>query len=454
MIMVTDSAKTLKAFLRQAPLSGFAQRMVMRVILAFLVRRGRMSCSQAAGAVATEPVHRSQITRFLARPRWQKIDYVSSLRELVLQWEVRQGTFLFLIDATLASQAGQKTQNTFSTGNRKRRPRQGRRYGKTKHAVKTCHSFTFGLLITPSGYRLPFQIPHYTKEYCRQKGIEHRTTAESAAALIRSLPLPPDAEVVVLGDTAYDADVVRQACQDRGYHWIFPVNPERVFAGPRGQRPKVRSRLKDWTSLSLQTIRLQVSTGPYAGYRRLSRWRQGPTTKPRVYYAHQETREVHSVGRVQLVFSTTQPNLGHATADNVKILMTNALDWSLRKVIELYSLRWQIELFFKELKSTLGFDQYRFERFEAVEAWVNIALAAVLYLEYRRAQQLARRGLDDESRRWWERQRLHGLREAFLQDAQRGELKYLAERLQTPGGIAKLQRLLRNAIPHEFRSAA
>ena len=29
--------------------------------------------------------------------------------------------------------------------------------------------------------------------------------------------------------------------------------------------------------------------------------------------------------------------------------------------IELYSLRWQIELFFKELKSTLGFAQYSFQ---------------------------------------------------------------------------------------------
>ena len=43
-----------------------------------------------------------------------------------------------------------------------------------------------------------------------------------------------------------------------------------------------------------------------------------------------------------------------ATPDDVKILMTNDLRLSVRDVIELYSLRWQIELFFKELKLTLG----------------------------------------------------------------------------------------------------
>ena len=110
------------------------------------------------------------------------------------------------------------------------------------------------MLITPSGYRLPFQVPHYTKEYCNQKEITHRTTAESAAELIRSLPLPEEAEVIVLGDTAYDAKVVRDACQERNYPWIFPINLERVYDGPKGARPQVRSRLKDWTSLSLAMV--------------------------------------------------------------------------------------------------------------------------------------------------------------------------------------------------------
>ena len=77
--------------------------------------------------------------------------------------------------------------------------------------------------------RIPFQIPHYTKEYCEEHKIKHRTTAESAADMIRTLPLPKDAEVIVIGDTAYDAQVVRNACDEKGYIWIFPANPERVY---------------------------------------------------------------------------------------------------------------------------------------------------------------------------------------------------------------------------------
>ena len=247
-----------------------------------------------------------------------------------------------------------------------------------------------GLLITPSGMRIPFCKPYHTREYCARKGLVHRTTAEAAADLIRELPLPEGARVVVLGDTAYDAEVTRVACRDRQYSWIFPCNPERVLAGPKGQRPKVRSLLKDWSSWSRQALRLAPGQGAYAVYRRLSRHRIGPKAKARTFYVHQERRRVHSVGEVRLVFSTTEKDLKAATPDDVKILMTNDQRLSVRDVIELYSLRWQIELFFKELKSTLGFHQYGFQGFEAVEGWVELALTSFLYLESYRAQQLSR----------------------------------------------------------------
>jgi hypothetical protein len=453
MIIVSESAAALKRYLQQLPLKPGARQMALRMILAFLMHRGRMSCSQAAGGVAAEAVHRGELTRFLARKRWQQIDFNAPLRQALLRRESRRGTFLFLIDATLVSQAGKKAENTFSTGNRGRNPARGRRYQKKKIVYKQCHSFTFGLLITPSGIRIPQQIPHYTHEYCQAHGLVHRTTAEAAADMIRSLSLPPGADVIVIGDTAYDAEVVRAACAERGYTWIMPANPERRFAGPKGQRAKLHSRLQDWKRLSPQQIRLRASTGKYARQRRLSRWRVGPKQKPRVYYAHQEERDVHNVGCVRLVFSTMKPHLQKATPDDVKILMTNAR-LSTSEVLELYALRWQIELFFKELKSTFGFAQYRFRKFTAVQAWVELALSAVMFVEEQRARRLRDRRLSAATRRWWEGQRLHGLAAAFRQQCADHELEFLAQRLKTPGGIDRLQRLLRQAIPPEFRTAA
>ena len=256
------------------------------------------------------------------------------------------------------------------------------------------------------------------------------------------------------GDTAYDAEVVRDACQSRGYSWIFPCNPERVLAGPKGDRPKVRSLLKDWSSWSRQALRLAPGQGDYAVYRRLSRCRVGPKVKPRTYYVHQERRRVHSVGAVRLVFSTTQKDLKAATPDDVKILMTDDPRLSVRDVVELYSLRWQIELMFKELKSTLGFHQYRFGNFEAVEGWSELALTSFLYLESYRARQLSRRDLGDEQRKWWGHQRTYGLCQAVRQESEREELRFIAACLETPGGTRRLKRLIRNSFPKEYRVAS
>ena len=450
MIMVADLIPGLKRFVRRLDVSAAAQDMVTRMIVAFLLHSGRMSCLQTAGAIRTQPRHRAQVGRLLKRPSFRCRVAADVLRKDILLRQSQQGRFLFLIDATLCTQAGKKTENTYSTGNRQRRPKKGRRYGKQKHARKSCHSFTMGLLITPCGMRIPFSRPHYTPEYCRRKGLQHRTTAEAAADLIRQLPLPEEAEVVVLGDTAYDADVVRQACADRGYEWIFPCNPERVLAGSK-PRPKVRSLLKDWSSWSLTTVRFSPGQGPYVNYRRLSPHRVGPKAKRRTFYVHQEKRDVRAVGEVRLIFSTTKAQLTKATPDDVKILMTNISRLSLQEVVELYSLRWQIELFFKELKSTLGFHQYRFRQFACVESWVETALLTFLYLEWHRAEQLARRNITPDEHRWWRHQRTHGLCQAIRQASQEAELKYLAERLETPGGIAKLKRLLRNGFAPEYR---
>ena len=388
----------------------------------------------------------------LQRRIFRRLDINRALRQDLLARESSRGRFIFIIDATLCGQAGVKTENTFSTGNRQRRPAKGRRYGKQKHARKSCHSFTMGLLLTPSGLRLPFSSPYRTREYCQQQGLVHRTTAEAAADLIRDLPLPEGAEVIILGDTAYDAEVLRAACAERGYQWIFPCNPERVLGGAK-PRPKVRSLLKDWSSWTLQTIRFSPGQGPHVNYRRLSPHRIGPKAKPRTFYVHQERRDVHSVGEVRLVFSTTQPKLAKPTPDDVKILLTNATRLSLRDVVELYSLRWQIELFFKELKSTFGFHQYQFRKFACVESWSELALTAFLYLERYRAEQLARRGLNDKEKQWWRHQRTHGLCQAVRQASQQVELKFLAERLKTPGGINKLKRLFRDAVANEYRAA-
>jgi len=147
-------------------------------------------------------------------------------------------------------------------------------------------------------------------------------------------------------------------------------------------------------------------------------------------------------------------DLKTATPDDVKTLMTNDRRLSVRDVIEFYSLRWQIELFFKQLKSTLGFHQSQFQKFEPVEGWMELALTTFLYLEHYRVQQMSRRDLSDDEKRWGTHQRTNGLCHAVRCASEQKELEFIADRLKTPGGTRTLKRIIKNSFPKEYRPAS
>jgi DDE family transposase len=294
---------------------------------------------------------------------------------------------------------------------------------------------------------------YYTRAYCEQKGRRYRTQTELAAEMIAELPLPEGVRVIVVGDTAFDAKCIREACAKRQYSWVVPVNPERVLAGPKGKRPKVRSLAKGLSAEELVGVRLHAGQGPFAAARRASRYRVGPKAKPRTYYVCQQRQEVHSVGEVLLVFSTKEKPKQNQQVQVQKILMTNDVRMTARQVVEIYGLRWQIELYFKEIKSTLGFHQYRFRRFEQVEGWVEVVLVVVLYLEWYRAKQLAKKEVPKEKKEWWRWQRLPGLCQAVRQAAEVADVEEIARRLESPRGLQRLRQLLQQALPKERRVA-
>jgi hypothetical protein len=450
-MIMDDAMPGIKSFFKATTLKPNAVGMLIRLVAAFTGHLGRMSAAQAAGTIRTQARHRAALVRFLGQVRWSR-DWavLTEVAGLLLQAESqRQGTWVFIVDQTYCGQQGQKTENTFSRANYRPRPKKSQRRQK-KYAKRSCHGFVMGLLLTPSGLRIPSCRSYYTEAYCTDHQKPYRKQTELAAELIGQVQVPEGAEVVVLGDTAFDADTIRSACAQRHWTWIVPVNPERVFAGAK-PRPKVRSLVQELEAKQFTPVRLIPGQGPFVAQRRVARCRLGPKVKARTFYVHRERRAVHSVGEVQLVFSTkVKPQQG-VGVDVQKILMTNDLKRTAAAVVELYSLRWQIELFFKELKSTLGLHQYRFRQFRKVEAWVQACLIAFVYLEWYRARQLRQRELSADQRRWWQWQRTHGLCLAVRQAAEDRDLTHLLRWSGTKTGRKKLRKCLRAALPLECR---
>jgi hypothetical protein len=451
-VIFPTSLPKIKTFLRPAHLSAATIGLLVRLLTAFCQHPGRMSADAAAGAVRSQRRHRAQLARFLARSHWSR-DWalLHDVAALLLQRETRTaGPWLFLLDQTYCGQQGQKTENTFHCGNRTRRPHKGRRYQKRRCAKRSGHAFVMGLLLTPSGLRIPCCRCYYTQDYCRAHGTAYRKQPQLAAELIDQLAVPAGATVVVLGDTAFEARDIRAACARRGFVWIVPLNPERVLAGAK-PRAKVRSLAEGWTADDYQAVRLVPGQGVTAAQQRAASCRVGPHAKARTFWVHAERRAVHNVGEVLLVFSTTEPPRPGPVVPVQKILMTNGVGWTAADVVERYSLRWQVELFFKELKSTLGLHQYRFRRFAAVAGWVQACLVAFCYLEWYRAEQLGRSDRSEKEKGWWRWQRSHGIARRLMQEAEEADLVQLWRGSGSRSGLRRLRRILRQALPPECR---
>ena len=288
MFMMLDALPKLKEFLEPLKLNAVREGMAIRLIMAFIIHLGRMSASRAAGAARSEPRHRAQVIRSLGRKFWKGVEILATLRELVLALSAPQGTYLFILDQTYCSQQGQLAENTFRMGAKSSKKKAKKKKGKSGYvlAQRQCHCFVMGLLITPQGIRIPFVKYYYTKDYCEKKKLTYRRQTELAADMIRELPLPAGTDIVILGDTAFDAAAIQSACKDRRSVWIVPMNPERVLAGPK-PRPKVWSLASAFSADQFTPVRLHPGSGELAAQRRVSQARVGPKAHCRTFHVHQ-----------------------------------------------------------------------------------------------------------------------------------------------------------------------
>jgi hypothetical protein len=457
-MIFAESLPFAKGFFAAATLPASTVVLLTRFVVCCLSTL--RSASQAADSIRTDPRHRAQLVRFLARQGWSK-DWVAleRLAGVVLDCCLHEkGDWLFILDQTTHTTAGRHAQNTYSCRNTKKRKKNSSRRQK-KAPPKLNHVFVCGILVSPqTGTRVPCVRPYYTEEYCKQRAAKakpgkpapaFRTQADIAADMIRSVRVPGGSRVLVLGDTAFEAKQIRAACKERGFDWIVPANPERVLAGKK-PRKRLSEVSKDFAAETMTRIELCPGLGDWWRHQRGSAAKAWRGKYARRYWARTETLEVHNVGCVQAVFSTTkQPHPGQAV-EVQKVLLTNLLHWDAERVVAAYSARWQIELFFKEMKSDLGLSNYRVRDFGEVEGWVQACLIAFCYLEYYRLRKWEEAG----KKEWWFRQRARGLRTQVLLDIETADLLRLASQMQTEEGRRWLLQRLLMAVPLEQRRPA
>jgi hypothetical protein len=457
-MIFANSLPDAKVFFAAAGLPASTAGLLTRFVVACLSTL--RSASQAADSIRTDPRHRAQLVRFLARQGWSK-DWLTlqRLADVVLDACLHErGDWLFILDQTTHTTVGRHAQNTYSCRNTKRRDKNSKRKQK-QTPPRLNHVFVFGLLISPqTGTRIPCVRPYYTEDYCKQRAAvarpgqpapAFRTQADIAADMIRAVRVPAGSRVLVLGDTAFEAKQGRAACEQRGFDWITPANPERVLAGKKS-RKRLTERGKDLDAETMTRIELCPGLTAWWRHQRGSKAKAWRGKYARRYWARAETLDVHHVGRVLAVFSTNERPQAGQKVQAKKILLSNLLDWDAARVVSAYAARWQIEVFFREMKSDLGLSNYRVRDFREVEGWVQACCVAFCYLEWYR---LRRRG-ESERKEWWFRQRTRGLALQARQEIEWSDLQRVAAEMGSEEGRARLRACLRRAVPLEQRRSA
>lgn len=397
----------------------------------------RRSVRAAGRAVRSELRDAGNLLRFLGGSRSPAVLLAAAQQRLLDEAAARDRRLhLLLLDSTQHAHQSPHSENSYSCRNTTRRPaRSGRKQKQT--SPRSCHCFVFALLLCPDGTRIPYWLPFYTAEYCKLRGWRHRTQADLAAQLITALPLADDVPVVVAGDTAFEAKQIRRACAARQYRWVVPLNPERRLATAK-PRPKVLSLVEHLRPHDFRQTTLRLDRGELAPLARVSAARSQSQKPHRVYWVHRRTADVLSVGEVVLLFSNQkEPAAVRGVVKVQKVLMSNALQADTAELLHWYALRWQVELFFKEMKSQLGLSQYQVRDFARVVGWVNLCVLSFCYLEQRRRELLA------QERSAWQAARAQGLRARLRQEVEREDLLQLLRRAKDRAGRKRLNALVR-----------
>jgi hypothetical protein len=335
-----------------------------------------------------------------------------------------------------------------------------------------------GIMITESGMRIPLpRRSYYTKEYCKAKRKKYLTQNRLAQMMIRDAPVPSDADVTVLYDSAFDTDFIHRECRNRGFREVFPIDPNRNLATNDSPHALAKAGTRvvastlDWQEKEFETLELEVGNEGFALFRRrhIDNLRVKKTFRRYVIAARHAN--VSKLGSCLIVVSykenpkvellegesgdwsdyrrsllklrkktKKQPSRWHG-----KVLACTDPTLSAREVIEWYEIRWQIELFFRELKSRMQLRCYVFMKFDAVERYLDLLLMGFLLLEKRRLDNLISKEewpTHGDARIHW--RTTDGLR-SMESWVQRFNLDYIGQRMASKRGRRELLRKLSQA---------
>jgi hypothetical protein len=219
-------------------------------------------------------------------------------------------------------------------------------------------------------------IAFYTKKYCKQNGIEYQTENTQVAQYLSQLSLEeyigvhaPE-KVVVLADSGYDDQKIQKAIAAK--HWKFIIALKSTRGVKTEKAYRTTKKTEDWKSVTV-TFKNNRKTG----WRTIRAPKNGGKKKWMEFRVRQIIGYLKNFGKAQLICSQfkTKSNKGKR-----KHLACNDLKATPRQIVIGYRLRWAIEIFHKEIKMFLGFEDVSAKYFSSVISHVHWVYCAYILL--------------------------------------------------------------------------
>lgn len=222
------------------------------------------------------------------------------------------------------------------------------------------HIFLVGMFVFHDGTRVPLR-PRLQKNK-KSAGKDYKTQNEIVADMLRGVDFAKD--LIVLADSFYLSKTFTEAILEKGHHYVIAAKSNRVVVENKIERQlqayvieeDILSRLR---KITFESLRSQ-------GRERCKR-----------YSACKRALTIKNLGDVAVVFSRKYRKRGA----ELKMFVSSLIDAPLQDLMEYYDIRWEIEVFFRELKSYLGFEACRMNSSVAHENWAILVCLGFLHLQ-------------------------------------------------------------------------
>jgi len=281
---------------------------------------------------------------------------LKGLGKNALPWKIA-----ILIDSTLQRRSTLHTQNA-------------KRFNHGKGFVIGHQWTNIVLLIQEKTIPLP-PIAFHSKKYCRENNLKYKTENESVVEYINHLKLEDyigpynSGEVLVLADSAYDDKKIEMAIIEKGYRFIIALNKTRSVKSEKQYCNTPKSR--GWISVG-ELFRTHCRVG----WRPVRTFTNSAKRKRMDFRIRQIMGYLRHVGKVRLICSEFKKN----PDGRRKYLACNDLKAEARHILVGYRIRWAIEIFHKQVKMHLGFQDVASKSFLAVRAHVHWVYCAYILL--------------------------------------------------------------------------